>query len=366
MKLKDGLKRFQGAIHQGQKQMRKSLPPVAPAIFASSLLIVIGYLGWNTYWLQTELDVFTQELKGVHDTEKRLTLEKDRLNLVNSLNTGRAQIVGGALVALTAYIGWRNLKATEDKQVTERFSKAIELLGRDGANDVHVRLGGIYALERIANDSDKDYWQVMEILTAYVREKSPWTKEKDKEWAQAKPSIYKVTIPPLKIDIQAVLTVLNRRKYFYGDGEEHQLDLHKTDLRGAHLREAKMQGVLLDGAHLDGAHLLKTNLEGAQMDGACLLGANLWKANLKDAYLLDANLMDTHLYHTDLEGACLRRANLKRAWLEETILKGADLTDAENLLQEQIDGQAIIDESTQIADYLKPSNSTAQEQPPMP
>ena len=199
MKLKDGLNRLQGAIHQGQKQMRKSLPPIAPAIFASSLLIVIGYLGWSTYLLQAELDMFTRNIERVPDVEKRLTLEKDRLNLVNSLNTGRAQIVGGALVFLTAYIGWRNLKATEDKQVTERFSKAIELLGRDGANDVHVRLGGIYALERIANDSDKDYWQVMEILTAYVREQSPWTKEKEKEWAEAKQGQGKLEIPPLKI-----------------------------------------------------------------------------------------------------------------------------------------------------------------------
>jgi hypothetical protein len=33
-------------------------------------------------------------------------------------------------------------------------------------------LGGIYALESIANESDKDYWQFMEILTADVRKNS--------------------------------------------------------------------------------------------------------------------------------------------------------------------------------------------------
>ena len=33
---------------------------------------------------------------------------------------------------------------------------------------------GIYALERIAKESREDYWPVMEILTAYVREHAPW------------------------------------------------------------------------------------------------------------------------------------------------------------------------------------------------
>ncbi len=39
--------------------------------------------------------------------------------------------------------------------------------------NLEVRLGGIYALERIARDSPKDHWTIMEVLTAYVRENSP-------------------------------------------------------------------------------------------------------------------------------------------------------------------------------------------------
>lgn len=35
-------------------------------------------------------------------------------------------------------------------------------------------LSGIYALERIAQDSKKDHWPIMEILTAYVRENAQW------------------------------------------------------------------------------------------------------------------------------------------------------------------------------------------------
>src|SRR5207248_11751254 len=77
-------------------------------------------------------------------------------------------------------IAWRNLRATQAKldvdreaQITNRFTQAIGQLGaelKDGKPDLEVRLGGIYALERIARDSSRDHWTIMEVLTAYVRQ----------------------------------------------------------------------------------------------------------------------------------------------------------------------------------------------------
>jgi hypothetical protein len=37
-----------------------------------------------------------------------------------------------------------------------------------------VRLGGIYALERIVNDSPDDRAIIIEVLTAFVRTHAPW------------------------------------------------------------------------------------------------------------------------------------------------------------------------------------------------
>jgi hypothetical protein len=56
-------------------------------------------------------------------------------------------------------------------QITERFTRAIDQLGNESLD---VRLGVIYALERIAKDSRHDHPQVVEILTAYIREHAPW------------------------------------------------------------------------------------------------------------------------------------------------------------------------------------------------
>ena len=59
---------------------------------------------------------------------------------------------------------------SQEGQITDRFTRAIEQLG---AEQLQVRLGGIYALERIARDSPGDHWPIMEVLTAFVRENAP-------------------------------------------------------------------------------------------------------------------------------------------------------------------------------------------------
>ena len=69
----------------------------------------------------------------------------------------------------TTALTLRAVELTEQGQVTDRYSKAIEQLGSVGLD---VRIGGIYALERVARDSAKDHPTVMEVLTAFIREHS--------------------------------------------------------------------------------------------------------------------------------------------------------------------------------------------------
>ncbi len=53
--------------------------------------------------------------------------------------------------------------------MTDRYTKAIEQLGSD---KLDVRIGGLYALERVVSDSPGYHPTVMEVLTAFVREHS--------------------------------------------------------------------------------------------------------------------------------------------------------------------------------------------------
>jgi hypothetical protein len=73
------------------------------------------------------------------------------------------------------------LAINREGQITDRFTRAIDQLGatdNKGNKLFEIRIGGIYALERIANESEKDYWPIMEVLTAYVRQHARrWAEE---------------------------------------------------------------------------------------------------------------------------------------------------------------------------------------------
>ena len=213
-----------------------------------------------------------------------------------------AQILAGGGLLVGLYLGWRRVRAAEEGQITERFTKAIEQLGQEGDDNMAIRLGGIYALERLAKDSEKDHGPIMEVLTAYVREKAP---KRGKYAEEAAPR------PPT--DIQAILTVIGRRET---TGENRGTD--RLDLGNTRLPRANLGGAVLRGANLHGA-----NLTVAYLNGADLRGAILHEANLSGALLAGADLRGASLAGADLRGASLHEANLDGASLDARIFGGA-------------------------------------------
>jgi hypothetical protein len=80
---------------------------------------------------------------------------------------GAGVFAAGALAftGLTFILSRRTFRLTEQGQVTDRYTKAIEQLGPD---KLDVRIGSIYALERVAYDSARDHSTVMEVLAAFI------------------------------------------------------------------------------------------------------------------------------------------------------------------------------------------------------
>ena len=177
--------------------------------------------------------------------------------------------------------------------MTDRFAKAVEQLGSE---ELNVRIGATYSLERIAKDSLKDYWTIMEVLTAFVRNKSPLPKD----W---KPDL-KQQLADITTDVQSALTVIGRREVRHAR-EDEILSLQRTNLSGAILIKTNFSGAFLLLANLSGATLLLANLEGANLFNAELEGANLGGANLGGAYLRSAYIEGAHFRGANLEGARL-------------------------------------------------------------
>ena len=100
----------------------------------------------------------------------------DYTKAVDDYRKTLAQIIGGFALLIGLCFTWRTTRSTEDGRITDRFSKAVEQLGasnNEGKKQLEPRLGGIYALERIARDSQRDRWPIIEILSAYVRANAP-------------------------------------------------------------------------------------------------------------------------------------------------------------------------------------------------
>lgn len=229
------------------------------------------------------------------DAEKRLKAENDFRGVL-------VQALGGSLLLVGTA---RTLHISREGQITERFTRAIDQLGAD---KLDVRLGGIYALERIGRDSRYDRGPIVEVLTAYLRDHSQRTQsESDGLDADREQGLVSVPSMRLRADFQAVATVLGRS----GWARHYKFNLSGVDLRQAMLDHARLNGAVLVGAHLEGASLNGANLKGANLIGAHLEGANLFEthlesANLDGAHLKDADWLNAHLDDTKGLGHRLR------------------------------------------------------------
>ena len=246
---------------------------------------------------------------------------KEPIELENDTRRTWAQILGGAFFLITAYFTWRNLHIAKEGQITERFTKAIDQLG--DKEHLEVRLGGIYALERIARDSKKDHWTIMEVLSSYVRVNAPWRgkaekakeksiskDEKSKESPESSQTLTDISTPPA--DIQAILTAIGRRTMAHEKGELRPIDLTKTDLRNASLHETNFENVNFSGANLSKTNFREANLSKTIFFEAVLCWAYLAEADLRGAYLAGANLMNAIIWVANLHGANLMNADLRK------------------------------------------------------
>jgi uncharacterized protein YjbI with pentapeptide repeats len=196
-------------------------------------------------------------------------------------------------------------KLAEQGQITDRFGTAINQLGSD---NLDVRLGGVYALERLMRDASADEANILEVLSAYVRDHTGLSADVSQAAASPAP-------PHPPTDVQAALTVLGRRP---APISQINIDLTWADIRGADLTDANLTHADLRDADLNGAYLRSANLTGAA----------LRNADLTRAYLRFADLAGAYLPYTNLTGANLRSAVLTGANLTGAVLTGANLSGA--------------------------------------
>lgn len=209
------------------------------------------------------------------------------------------------------------LRTAQEGLITDRYTAAVTNLGDES---ISVRLGGVYALKLLMQDSPSNQPIIAEILAAHIRA-APRTGNE-----------------AIEDDVQAALTALGNRDRQY-DGDDFHLNLSKLQLsdavlNGADLTDAWLEHADLTDARLDGANLTRARLERANLTDALLGSADLTYtslagANLTRAYLEGADLTGVHLGSADLTRAYLNGADLTKASMEDADLTGAELNDAD-------------------------------------
>ena len=315
--------------------------------------------------------------------------------------TGIGALFGVYLAILKSETTERQTYTEEQGLITDRLNKATEGLGKkDGDKPlIEVRLGALYALERIAQDSLRDHIQIMEIICAYIRTNSPLSKETDEQEnlnKDIKTDTAKKTNKATKIDaniendededneakklredIQAALTIIGRRENWSDSKKRleaekergYQIDLSYCDLRYAIIYRANLSRTDIEGANLSHARIMYTDLSHVRankttmihvtLDGSDLSNASFYESNLRRAQLnytdmSESGFNDTNLTHASISGARMVDAGFWSADLSHAWIHGSNLIrarfDMAKLIHTDIGGTNLTDTSFRNAD----------------
>lgn len=307
--------------------------------------------------------------------------EKDKLDAIRDIRSNATYIAGGVLAIIGIYLTWRRTNALDNQNentreqirildnknrndqeasdknlVLQQFSKASELLKDE---NIAARLSGIYLFEQIMN-TNKDYHTiVIEILTAFVREKrgrygdryyvgmyreDMEIFEEDLENFEKKinfsgKTMFKINEiyeeysedegidhverlggleyykkVPIEKDIQAIITVLGRRNTDFeeivGNFEQKRyLDLSNTNLYKADLSSSSNE------------YVRKQNYDYFNFSGSILVESNCNDSNFKNAFCIEAHFenaqcTEAHFEHAQCTAAYFENADCYKAHFE--------------------------------------------------
>lgn len=261
-----------------------------------------------------------------------------RFDAENEARRTLAQVFGGALVLISLYFTAKTLNVSQEGQITDRFVKALDLLGR--RDSVEAKLGGIYSLARIAHDSQRDHIPTMKILAASARRMS-------------------LTLTPggePPPEMQAILEVIVNRNLKNETALDNYIDLRGVVAPRAYLIHANftrinmlcanLSGAVLNGstftdifaqdADLKGAWLQSTtitapraNFKNAQLDYAHLDRSIIKNAYFEGASFIGTTFKDSKIDHCNFKGAHLQGVRFEAETIDSSFLDGADLRDAD-------------------------------------
>ncbi len=207
-----------------------------------------------------------------------------------------------ALLVVSAAVGaWREYRFEEYKDFGRQIVAAMNLLD---SNSPAVQIGGVYALARVIEDSDRDAEPMLRALVSALHQ---WTNKKvrSRDAPLSGPALAAFRVfGELQMAVlngcgRLEFEELNLRSFRGENGRYVNCTFVNVDLTGSN-----MQGVNFSGATLVVVNFDESDLRNAQFDGAKLTGVSFVDADLRGASFEAA---------TGLEVASFLSANIEGA-----------------------------------------------------
>ena len=234
---------------------------------------------------------------------KRLGSRYKRLELTNEYRKTIVQLVGGFLVVGSLLLTWYGMlndkELAKEQLVTDQFIKASKMLGD---SSIAVRMAGIYSLEQIMNNYPNYHKQVVDLLSAYIREKRKLTGSdlrKIYEYISSyhlkrelisKDKYFK----PIETDIQSVLDVLSRRKRI---DSTFVINLTFSNLYSASFNNYNFENIDFSASYLGFADFSNSNFKNVVFKESVLDFADFSDANFKNVVFEKSVLPNTEFFN---------------------------------------------------------------------
>ncbi|MBV9163071.1 MAG: hypothetical protein JO281_16280, partial [Pseudonocardiales bacterium] len=156
-----------------------------------------------------------------------------------------------------------NERNAAEQRITELYTRAVDQLGAEKAP---VRLGGLYALERLAQNNPTQRQTIVNVICAYLR--MPYTPPDDQPPSEDDPENAHKRYEQRRQELQVRLTAQRVLAAHLLPGQPAvfwaQIEL---DLTGAHLQQLGLMGCHIRSARFDGATFAGTRCSSIPRSG---------------------------------------------------------------------------------------------------
>lgn len=243
-----------------------------------------------------------------------------------------ALVVGGGIGIYLAYqrslVADKQQRLAERGQITDRYSKAVEQLGN--MDNVSVRIGGLYALQKVAKDSEEDLPTVQQVIANFIRH-PPY----QKEWAQMEEKIKNgsrqydeyIDCPDIYVAFEVFhsfqaqnLPSLKRTKFKFFDLRQinfSDLDFEESVFSTCYIEHGNLQYCNLDSSSFKDCDLSFSNFSQSSISFCHFLNCTLQGSELSNTFIgwtsfVSSNLEETYLDNSDLSSTSFMGSNISK------------------------------------------------------